>query len=381
MKILLAPDKFKGSLTAHQVCDAMTEGIRLAHPDAEVVALPMADGGEGTAEVLTLATGGTSVRLSVLDPLGRPVEATYGLSADRQTAFIEMSQASGLRLLKKDEYNPLLANTFGTGQLILDAISHGVSHIVLGIGGSATNDGGTGMAAALGWQFRDEQNNSIQPCGGNLSTIHRILPPASPLTQTVDVACDVTNPLYGPTGASAIYGPQKGASSNDIETLDQGLRHLAQLIQDQFGVDLADVPGAGAAGGMGAGALFFLNATLKEGVKVVMEQTHFVDHLAGVDLVLTGEGKMDNQTLQGKLIHGITQQARAAHIPTVAICGTLEAQPNEITALGLTAAFSVLNRPLSLDEALNTAYDAVRQTTFNVLRLLTRNTDGTDSYR
>ncbi|MFC5409673.1 glycerate kinase [Larkinella bovis] len=370
MKILLAPDKFKGSLTARQVCEAMTEGIRLAHPTAEIIPLPMADGGEGTAEVLTMATGGQWLTVPVFDPLGRLIEASYGISADGQTAFVEMSQASGLRVLQRHEYNPMKASTFGTGELILDAINRGVSQLVLGIGGSATNDAGIGMAAALGWQFLDHNGDSLAPCGGNLSAIRRIIPPALPLNLVVDVACDVTNPLFGPNGAAAIYGPQKGASADDIEHLDRGLQHLAGLIYDQFGIDLADVPGAGAAGGLGAGALFFLRATLKEGAKVVMEQTRFVDHLAGTDLVLTGEGKIDNQTLQGKLIHGIAQQARSFGVPTVAICGTLDAPPADLMALGLEAAFSVLNRPQSLDEALATAYETVSLTTFNVIRLL-----------
>ena len=373
MKILLAPDKFKGSLTARQVCDAMTEGIRLAYPQANIVALPMADGGEGTAEVLTLATGGEWITVPALDPLGRPIEASYGISSDRQTAFIEMSQASGLRLLQRHEYNPLQASTFGTGQLILDAVKQGISKLVLGIGGSATNDGGTGMAAALGWRFLNAQNEPLAPCGGNLVQINRILPPAQSFYIAVDVACDVTNPLVGPNGAAAIYGPQKGASQEDVVILDQGLCHLARLIYDQFGVVLAEVPGAGAAGGMGAGALFFLKAMLKEGVNVVMEHTRFVDHLPDTDLVLTGEGKIDNQTLQGKLISGIARQARQSDVPAIALCGTLEVKPEEITALDLTAAFSVLTHPQSLDEALNTAYDAVRRTTFNLIRLFNSN--------
>jgi glycerate kinase len=375
MKILLAPDKFKGSLTARQVCDAMTEGIRLAHPDAEIVALPMADGGEGTAEVLTLATGGEWITVPVLDPLERPIQAFYGISSDNRTAFIEMSQASGLRLLQRNELNPLKASTFGTGQLILDAVNRGATQLVLGLGGSATNDAGIGMATALGWRFMDDQGKTVQANGGNLSRINQIIPPESPLNLTIDVACDVTNPLFGPNGAAFIYGPQKGASAEDVEKLDQGLRHLAQLIHDQFGVDLAEVPGAGAAGGLGAGALFFLNATLKEGVKVVMEQTRFTDHLDGTDLVLTGEGKIDNQTLQGKLINGIALEARKSAVPTIAICGTLEAKPDDIIAIGLTAAFSVLTHPQSLDEALTSAYEAVRLTTFNVLRLFTGNAD------
>ncbi|GAB3906341.1 glycerate kinase [Larkinella knui] len=375
MKILLAPDKFKGSLTARQVCDAMTEGVRLAHPDAEIVALPMADGGEGTAEILTLTTGGEWITIPVADALGRTVQASYGISSDCRTAFIDMSQASGLRQLQRSEYNPLKASTFGTGQLIRDAISRGVTQLILGIGGSATNDAGIGMAAALGWQFLDKSGHPVQPCGEALRQIDQLIPPALPLNLTVDVACDVTNPLYGPNGAAFIYGPQKGASAGEVEELDQGLRHLARVIHRHFGIDLADIPGAGAAGGLGAGALFFLKATLKEGVNVVMEQTHFAAHLQGTNLVLTGEGKMDHQTLQGKLISGIARQAQKAAVPTIALCGTLEASPDDIKALGLTAAFSVLTHPQSLDEALSSAYEAVSHTTFNVLRLFIRNAD------
>jgi len=368
MKVLLAPDKFKGSLTARQVCDAMTEGIRLVEPDAEIVALPMADGGEGTAQLLTEAVGGHWHLVTVADPLGRPVEAGFGLSADGQTAFIEMAQASGLRLLSNNEYNPLLTSTLGTGQLIKAAIERGANRIMLGIGGSATNDGGAGMAAALGWQFLDDRGYPIQPCGGSLWAIHRIIPPSEPLPVAVEVACDVTNPLYGFNGAAHVYGPQKGASLADIELLDDGLRHLAQVIQNEFNLDLGHVPGAGAAGGLGAGALFFLKAKLKEGVQLVMEQIGWAAHLAGTDLVLTGEGKIDEQTLQGKLISGIARQSHQAGVPVIALCGTLALPPHQWQHLGLTAAFSCLHRPQSLTEALADAPESLAQATAAVIR-------------
>ncbi|GAA4455984.1 glycerate kinase [Nibrella saemangeumensis] len=372
MKLLLAPDKFRGSLTARQVCDAMTEGIRLVKPDAEIVALPLADGGEGTAEVLTDATNGHWHTVPVLDPLGRSIQAGFGVSADGQTAFVEMAQASGLRLLDRSEYNPMQTSTFGTGQLIQQAVAMGVQHIVLGIGGSATNDAGIGLAAALGWQFLDQHGQTLTPCGAALQQIRSIKAPISSLLPdnlTVSVACDVTNPLYGPNGAAAIYGPQKGASPAIVAELDAGLHHFAEVIKQQFGTDLAQVPGAGAAGGLGAGALFFLNAELKEGVRLIMHEVQFDQHLAGSHLVLTGEGKTDRQTLQGKLLKGIADRANASGIPVVALCGTLELTPEEVAATGLTAAFSILNRPQLLDEALQHAYTDVRQATFHICRL------------
>lgn len=374
MKILLAPDKFRGSLTARQVCDAMTEGIRLVDPTAEIVALPLADGGEGTAEVLTDATNGRWHTVPVLDPLGRDIQAGFGISADGKTAFIEMAQASGLRLLAPTEYNPLRTSTYGTGQLIKHAIALGVEHIVLGIGGSATNDAGIGLAAALGWVFAgpSDQGDDLAPCGGSLKYIKAINAPISPSVPknvTISVACDVTNPLYGPNGAAAIYGPQKGASPDMVAELDDGLRNFAGIVYRDYGIDLAHIPGAGAAGGLGAGTLFFLNATLKEGVQLVMDEVQFDQHLAGTDLVLTGEGKTDRQTLQGKLLKGIADRANAANIPVVALCGTLALTPKEVAAAGLTAAFSILNRPQSLEEALQNAYEDVCQATFHICRL------------
>jgi glycerate kinase len=370
MKIILAPDKFKGSLTASAVCVAMTEGIVLAHPTAEIIAVPMADGGEGTAEVLTLATNGTWHTLSVQDPLDRPVNAGFGMSGDGKTAYIEMAQASGLRLLKPSEYDPFQANTFGTGQLIAQAVSQGVEHFVLGIGGSATNDAGTGMAAALGWQFLDASGQSIRPCGGNLAEIQTIIPPTAPRPITVDVACDVSNPLIGPQGATYIYGPQKGATSADLPILDAGMAHLAGLIQNQFGVDLATMPGAGAAGGLGAGAVLFLNGHLTEGVNLLIKHTRLAEKMTGANLVLTGEGRLDSQTLQGKLIAGIARLAQAQSIPIVALCGSLQLAPHELDALGLTSAFSITPGPASLDDAMTHAAKHLTRATFQVMRLL-----------
>lgn len=372
MKILLAPDKFRGSLTARQVADAMAEGVQQAYPGAEIVTLPVADGGEGTAAILTEATNGTWHRVRVQDPLGRPIEAGFGISGDGTTAFVEMAQASGLALLHPNERDPGKTSTIGTGELIREAVARGARHVVLGIGGSATNDAGIGMAEALGWQFLDKADQPLFPNGHSLPRINRIVSPAASIIEGVQftIACDVINPLHGRDGASYVYADQKGATPLLKLWLDVGLRTIAKVIQQQFGVDVADIPGAGAAGGLGAGALFFLNATLRPGVDVVLDAVGFDRHLSDADFVFTGEGKLDRQTLDGKLLKGIAHRAKQQHVPVIALCGTLELNTADVDALGLTAAFSVLNRPQSLETAFASAYDDVRRATFNVCRLL-----------
>ena len=369
MKILLAPDKFRGSLTAAEVCEAMSEGIRKAIPNAEILAIPMADGGEGTAAILTLNAGGKMHAVSVSDPLGRTVNAEFGLSADGETAYLEMAAASGLRLLQPHEHNPLQTSTFGTGELIQEVINKGAKRLILGIGGSATTDGGIGMASALGWCFMDENGENLTPNGVNLGKIQKIIPPLTFPQINIQVACDVTAPLYGPTGAAYVYAPQKGANAEMAAQLDEGLKHLSTIVQRDFGVDLAQVSGTGAAGGLGFGLLFFLKATLKEGVKIVMEQTRFEEKLSGVDLVFTGEGKMDAQTLQGKLIAGIANAAQQKHIPVVALCGTLFISPEEVQSVGLSYATSILNRPMTLDEAIAYAHKGVSDSTYQLTKL------------
>ncbi|MCP1384675.1 glycerate kinase [Runella salmonicolor] len=370
MKFLLAPDKFRGSLTAYEVCQAMSDGIHEVIPEAEIVVLPMADGGEGTAEILTLNAGGKMHTAFVSDPLGRRIEAEYGLSADGQTAYIEMATASGLRLLHSDECNPLKTTTLGSGQLILEASEKGARHIILGIGGSATTDGGIGMAAALGWEFLDANGIALPPNGESLVKIQQIKPPQHLPEITVEVACDVTAPLFGPDGAAHVYAPQKGADAAMVAELELGLQHLAWVVKRDFDVDIAHVAGTGAAGGLGFGALFFLNAVLKEGVKIVMEQTHFESHLTDTDLVLTGEGKIDEQTLQGKLIAGIAGAAQKRDIPVAALCGALMVSPADLAHLGISYATSILPRPMSLQEAIPYAYEGVKNSTHYLVKLL-----------
>ncbi len=376
MKILIASDSFKDALSAVDVCAAIEHGVRRANPMIDSILFPLGDGGEGTSEILTFHTRGKWIRLTVHDPLFRPVEAGYGISGDGQTAFIEMAQAAGLQLLKPDERNPLETSTFGVGEIILDAVQRGVANIVLCIGGSATNDGGIGMATALGFYFYDANDHKIPEndlSGKSLPRIQRV--DASnlyfdPTKIAVQVLCDVNNPLYGERGAAYVYARQKGADDVAVTRLDAGLQHLAGVLQSHFGRDFAHVPGAGAAGGLGAGAMAFLGATLKPGIATVLELTNFKKTLQDVDLIITGEGKIDSQTLHGKLISGVVQHAK--NIPVVALCGTLLATPAEIEQIGLQAAFSILNRPMKLEEALTETPNLLAQTAFSVTKIFLR---------
>lgn len=372
MNILIAPDKFRGSLEADEVCKAMEEGIRMVNPDAEVVAIPLADGGEGTARALTQSNGGTFVNVEVRDPLGRAITSSYGLSADGKIAFVEMALATGLALLTTDERDPLEASSFGTGQLIADALDKGVETVILGIGGSATTDAGTGMAEALGYQFFNNQKEAINPKGGNLSEISTInrenIHPRLDKVQFI-VACDVTNPLFGEKGAAYIFAPQKGADAAGVKLLDEGLKSLSAIATTTFGKDVSLVPGAGAAGGVGAGALLFLNAELREGAQIVIEFTGLENFIPKADIVITGEGKLDKQTLDGKLIFGLSNLCKKYKVPIAALCGTLAIDPEECESAGLTYAASVLNRPQTLDDAQVEAFDSVKKATFHLVRL------------
>jgi glycerate kinase len=348
MHVLIACDSFKDALDAEQVCRAIARGLEHGHPGIETTEMPLSDGGEGVLDILRKALALKSLTLDVCDPLGRPVQASYGLSADGGTALVEMATASGLQLLSLGERNPLLTSTYGTGQLLADARARGARTALLAIGGSATNDAGIGMAAALGWQFLDAAGTAVKSDGGNLQRIARIVPPAQPLFDTVEVLCDVTNPLYGPSGAAWVYGPQKGGNRESLTHLDEGLRHIAALVGKQLGrPGLAEVPGAGAAGGLGFGGMAFLNASLKRGIEMVLDLVGFEAAVKRADLVITGEGHIDGQSLQGKLIQGVCR--RADGTPVVALCGKLSASPEDIRAVGLKAAYSIntVERPLA----------------------------------
>eukprot|EP01029_Cantina_marsupialis_P023303 TRINITY_DN578546_c0_g2_i2.p1 TRINITY_DN578546_c0_g2~~TRINITY_DN578546_c0_g2_i2.p1 ORF type:complete len:374 (+),score=60.19 TRINITY_DN578546_c0_g2_i2:270-1391(+) len=307
-KLILAPDKFKGSLTGMEFCDAIERGIRKHTSDIEIVKLPLADGGDGTIEVLNYYLNGEMISLEVHDPLHRKIQASYLYSESKKTAFIEMAEASGIRLLKNDEANPLQASTYGTGELIKDAIERGVEHIILGIGGSATNDAGMGMARALGYRFFDCDEKELKGIGADLnqlafiddSEVHENLPKVK-----VEVACDVDNPLYGPNGAAYVYSRQKGATDEMIIELDGGLINFCELVNRQFKRNLQTIKGAGAAGGLGAGCILFLNAKLNSGIDLIKNEANFDQKIKGADWVITGEGKLDDQTFSGKVIRGV----------------------------------------------------------------------------
>lgn len=372
MNVLIAPDKFRGSLDADAVCKAIEKGVRMAVPSAIITKTPLADGGEGTALILTKSANGRLVDTEVSDPLGRTITARYGLSEDGSTAFIEMSAASGLNLLSKEEQNPLKTSTFGTGQLIAHALASGAKKIILGIGGSATTDAGVGMAAALGYRFLDKEGNELEPTGSGLQKIARIEDGAvNPLISEAEfiVACDVTNPLFGKNGAAHVYGPQKGADEEMVELLDQGLRSFSQIASAHFVSDLAETPGSGAAGGIGAGAVWFLRATLHEGVRIVMDQLGLQEKIRRADLVITGEGKADEQTLAGKVVKGLAGYCQEAGVPLALLCGTLLIRPEEAEEAGIAYATSVLNRPMDLQTAQDEAFERVAESAFYLARL------------
>ena len=375
MKIVIAPDSFKESLTSFEVASELEAGLRRVWPEAEYVKVPMADGGEGTVQSLVDATGGRIVKCAVTGPLGQKVLASYGILGDGKTAVIEMAEASGLPLVPRGERDPLRSTTFGTGELVADAINRGVEEIIIGLGGSATNDGGVGFAQALGVRFLD-QNNALfsEPLGGGrLNEIHAIdMSAINPGLSRIkiNVACDVTNPLTGEKGASAVYGPQKGATPEMVQTLDRNLAHFAALIKRTLNVDIDSPPGAGAAGGMGAGLLAFTNATMKRGIELVVEATKLDDYMKGADLAITGEGRVDFQTAFGKTPSGVAASARRHGVPVVAIGGGLADDANGVFQHGIDAISSATANPMPLDAALQKARQYLQDAGERVARLI-----------
>ncbi len=363
MKVVIAPDSFKGCLLSPEVAAAIAEGVRRAAPDAEAVQVPVADGGEGTVYALVSATGGQMVTVQVEGPLGEPVQATFGLLGDGRSAAIEMAAASGLPLVPEDRRDPTKTTTYGTGQLIREALDRGARELIVGIGGSATNDCGCGMAQALGVKFYDAEGREIERVSGGrlLDVAHIDISGRDPrLTEArIRVACDVDNPLYGPRGAAYVYAPQKGATPEQVELLDRGLRHMAEVIKRDLGIDVADVPGAGAAGGLGAGLMAFCGAKLEPGIKIVLEAVGLADKMAGADLCITGEGRIDEQTAYGKTPAGVAEIARAAGAVCVALGGSVVLNTSVLHQVGLAAVFSMIPGPMSLEEAMRP--DAARR--------------------
>jgi glycerate kinase len=372
MKILIAPDSFKDCLDAADVARYLGEGIRRVMPDAEITSIPVADGGEGFVQTMLSAMGGVRITLAVFDPLMREVEAFYGILPDG-TAVIEMAAASGIEHLSREERNPLITTTTGTGQLMLDAMERGCRKIIIGIGGSATNDGGVGMARVLGYRFLDKNGGEVPPGGGSLREIVEIdFSNIDPLVgeTAVWVACDVNNPLTGPLGASAVYGPQKGATPELVERLDANLAHLAGLIKKYLNIDVLELPGAGAAGGLGAGLVAFVGGRLQAGFDIVKEQTGLEEAVKTADLVLTGEGKMDGQTKQGKTPWGVAQLAQKHGKPLLAFTGFLGEGYRELYDEGFTSVFALPNGPASLDVCIAQAPELLADSAEQVFRVV-----------
>lgn len=368
MKIIIAPDSFKESLSARQVAEQVAAGFREVMPDATCILLPLADGGEGTVDAMVAATGGCVVPVSVTGPLGAPVEAFYGLTGDGRTAVIEMAAASGLMLVPPERRNPLVTTSFGTGELILAALDRGVSEIIIGIGGSATNDGGAGMLQALGAGLLDDKGERIGYGGGALARLARIEtsgldPRLSGVC--IQVACDVSNPLLGEKGASAVFGPQKGATPGMVRELDANLARFAGLIARDMGKDVAGMPGAGAAGGMGA-ALLALGCGLRPGIRIVLDAVRFEEIAVDADLIITGEGRMDSQTVGGKAPHGVARIARQLGKPVIGIAGSLADDVDMVHVHGIDAVFAVVPRPCRLEDALSNAAVNLRRTARNI---------------
>ena len=372
-KIVIASDSFKGSLSSAEVAACGERAVHRLFPDCKVVQLPVADGGEGTVETLTAALGGQSVTAIVHDPLGRLITARYGWIAQEQTALIEMAAASGLPLLPLEERNPWLPSTYGTGELIRNALERGCHKFLIAIGGSATNDGGMGLLQALGFRFLDAEGKELPGCGGSLQQIQQI-DSSGVLVDLAQcqftVACDVTNPFYGPTGAAYVFAPQKGADAEMVEALDQGLRHFAQLIHTTQGIAIDQLAGAGAAGGLGGGLVAFLNARLTPGIEMVLDALRFDTQITGADLIITGEGKLDAQTCMGKTPLGILRRAQQQGIPVVALGGAVEAS-EALNQCGFLAVFPILPYPTSLTEAMDSSFTQqnIERTIAQVLRL------------
>jgi len=373
MRIVIAPDSFKGSLTALAVAEAMERGARAVFPQAEVRKVPIADGGEGTVDALVAATHGRHEELTVRGPLGEPVRARWGVLGDGETAVLEMAAASGLPLVPKDRRDPRVTSTFGTGELVRAALDAGLRKLVVGIGGSATNDGGTGLARALGVHFLDAAGVELPEGGAALARLARIdltgLDPRVASAQVL-VACDVDNPLTGPRGASAVYGPQKGATPEMVRELDAALGHYAQVTRSATGRDVALLPGAGAAGGLGAGLLFFTPARLRPGVEIVLETTGFAELVRGADLVLTGEGHTDFQTAMGKAPVGVAQAAKRHGVPVVCLAGGLGDGADDVLAQGIDALAAVVPRAMPLEEAMARGAELVEAAAARACRLI-----------
>lgn len=371
-KIILVPDSFKGTLSSSQAAEAMAKATRRVFPEAEIVAIPVADGGEGTVDAFLEALGGQRVTADVKGPRGDVIASFYGALPDK-TAVVEMAAAAGLPLME-GKLDVAGATTYGVGQLMKAAIDNGAKKLILGLGGSATNDGGCGAAAALGAKFFDSAGKTFVPTGATLKDISSI--DATELVKTlagvdVVVMCDIDNPLCGQRGAAAVYGPQKGADGAMVKELDAGLAHLAEMIQRDLGKDVAELPGAGAAGGMGAGAAAFFGGRLTRGIDAVLDAVNFAAALQGADVVVTGEGRFDEQSLMGKVVDGVAARTRAAKAPLLVVAGSManDMDFDAVKKIGIGAAFSVTPGPMSFEEAARDSFASLENAMLNIWRL------------
>jgi glycerate kinase len=370
MKIVVASDSFKGSMTSNEVAFSVRTGVHTVYPDAEVICINVADGGEGTVEAIVDALQGEFVEVRVSDPLMRPIIAHYGIVGDM--AIMEMAAASGLPLLTPTERNPLLTSTYGTGEMIMDAIHRGCRHFLIGIGGSATNDAGTGMLQALGFQFYDTNNQLIDICTGSrmedISRIDDTCVPDAVRKATFTIACDVDTPFCGPEGAAPVFAPQKGATPEMVTRLDDAMASLAHVIERHYGTNVVPIAGAGAAGGMGGAFYACLNATLKKGIDMVLDAIHFDTIIQGADLVVTGEGKVDFQTAKGKTAAGVLMRAKKQHIPVIAIGGCVE-MCDSVMRMGFAGIYPILEDEVPLEVAMQTDF-AMSNVTNTIVRVI-----------
>ncbi len=376
MKVIIAPDSYKGSMTSIEAADSVERGIRKVFNDAQIIKLPIADGGEGTVQALVECTKGKIITSKVMDPLNREIEAAFGILGDNKTAVVEVAAASGITLLKPEERNPMRASTYGTGQLIKQALDMNCKSFILGIGGSATNDGGAGMAVALGAKLLDKKGAEIGFGGGCLGNLHNI--DISGLDKRISkceivVACDVDNPLCGINGAANIYARQKGADDEMIKLLDSNLEHYAAVIKEQLGSDIMHIPGAGAAGGLGGGLVAFLNGSLRRGIDIILNTIGFEEQLRDSDIVITGEGMTDSQTLFGKAPFGVAKMAQKHGVPVVVISGSVGEGVEKLYDCGIYSIFSIIDRPMNINEAMKNGSELLEKAAERIFRVININ--------
>ncbi|MGI6129658.1 MAG: glycerate kinase [bacterium] len=365
---IVAPDSFKGTMTASEVCSVIETSILKYIPDALVRKIPMADGGEGMVDAYLNICGGKRVRATVSGPFGSPMEVYYGLLPNN-TAVIEMASCAGLPLVEENK-NPMLTTTYGVGELILHAANMGVKNIILGLGGSATNDCGLGMAAALGYRFLNQDKMPVKHIGGSMLDVRYIEQPSHLPAVTITAACDVDNPLYGPTGAAYVFGKQKGANATMLASLDEGLKNMANIIERDLGVTIRDMPGAGAAGGLGAGVVVFSGGSLSPGIELLLDAADFDAMLKDADLVFTGEGRIDGQSAHGKVPVGVSRRAKKHHVPCIALCGSIGEGTDVLYDYGINALFSAVRGVTDLEEIKKTCHEDMRLLAENVIRTL-----------